>query len=125
MPANLPIPVPGPDEEPSLWERAFNGLSERDRRAFPSPEDETHDHLEAVLEATRRSWERCDREKWSFKFRGKVINLRDRAEKILEWVEKFKQIGDTAMQYDSVHAALPWAGIRFLLQVWVPFALVR
>ena len=49
-----------------------------------------------------------------------MIDLRDRADKILEWVEKFKQIGDIAVQYDPVHAALPWAGIRFLLQVWTP-----
>ena len=37
--------------------------------------------------------------------------------KILRWVDKFKQIGDTIVQYDPVHAALPWAGFRFLLQV--------
>jgi hypothetical protein len=29
----------------------------------------------------------------------------------------FKQVGDVAVQYDPAHAALPWAGIRFLLQV--------
>jgi hypothetical protein len=32
-------------------------------------------------------------------------------------VDTFKQIGDVAVQYDPAHAALPWAGIRFLLQV--------
>ena len=92
--------------------------------AFPSPEGDTHDHLEAVLQATEKSRERCDQEKWSFKFGARVINLRDRADKILEWVDKFKQIGDTAIQYDPVHAALPWAGIRFLLQVFVPVMVV-
>lgn len=65
----------------------------------------------------------CDQEKWKFNVGGKVINLRDRAEKILEWVDKFKQIGDIAIQYDPVHAALPWAGIRFLLQVCAPIVL--
>ena len=117
--SSLLIPAPAPDGEPSLWEAAFSGLSERDRAAFPSPDDNTHDHLEAVLEATKKSQEICDREKWRFKIGGKMINLRDRAEKILEWLEKFKQIGDTAIQYDPVHAALPWAGIRFLLQVCI------
>ena len=107
-----------------LWEQAFNGLSERDRRAFPPPQDDTHDHLEAVLEATRKSQEKCEQEKWRFKVGARVINLRDRADKILEWVDKFKQIGDTAIQYDPVHAALPWAGIRFLLQVCLPAVVV-
>ena len=105
---------------PSLWETAFKELSERDRAAFPSPESNTHDHLEAALEATRNSRERCDREKWRFEVRGKEINLRDRADKILDWVEKFKQVGDIVVQCDPVHAGLPWAGIRFLLQVCAP-----
>ena len=122
--SGLLIPVQAPDGEPSLWEAAFNGLSERDRAAFPSPGDNTHGHLEAVLEATKRSQEICGREKWRFKVGGKMINLRDRAEKILEWLEKFKQVGDIAVQYDPVHAALPWAGIRFILQVCIPVAVI-
>jgi hypothetical protein len=35
----------------------------------------------------------------------------------MEWVDKFKTIGDNAIQYDPAHAALPWAGVRFILQV--------
>ena len=35
------------------------------------------------------------------------------------WVEKFKEVGDTIIQYDPGHAALPWAGVRFVLQVMV------
>jgi len=37
--------------------------------------------------------------------------------KIVKWIDIFKQVGDAAVQYDPVHAALPWAGVRFLLQV--------
>ena len=37
--------------------------------------------------------------------------------KILQWVYKFKQIGDIIIQFDPKHSALPWAGFRFLLQV--------
>lgn len=37
--------------------------------------------------------------------------------KIVKWIDLFKQVGDTVVQYDPVHAALPWAGVRFLLQV--------
>ena len=37
--------------------------------------------------------------------------------KILQWVSKFKQIGDIIIQFDPLHSALPWAGFRFLLQV--------
>lgn len=38
-------------------------------------------------------------------------------EKIIVWVDKFKEIGDNVVAYDPAHAALPWAGVRFLLQV--------
>lgn len=37
--------------------------------------------------------------------------------KIVFWLSKFKDVGDIAVNFDPVHASLPWAGIRFLLQV--------
>jgi hypothetical protein len=54
---------------------------------------------------------------WTIKWRGDDIVLRDVAMKIVQWVDKFKQIGDIAVQYDPGHAILPWAIFRFLLQV--------
>ena len=43
--------------------------------------------------------------------------MRDVGLNILNWIDKFKQVGDIIVQYDPVHAALPWAGFRFLLMV--------
>ncbi|KAA8894561.1 hypothetical protein FN846DRAFT_786170, partial [Sphaerosporella brunnea] len=54
---------------------------------------------------------------WKIKFRGDEIVLRDVGMKILGWVDKFKDIGDIVVQFDPVHAALPWAGFRFLLKL--------
>jgi hypothetical protein len=48
----------------------------------------------------------------------KVI-LRDVFDKIIRWIDTFKQVGDLAVQYDPVHTALPWTAIRFVLQVRV------
>ena len=57
-------------------------------------------------------------ERWGVvKFRGKEVVLQDVGTKILHWLNRFKQIGDIIVQYDPAHAALPWAGFRFLLQV--------
>jgi hypothetical protein len=36
---------------------------------------------------------------------------------MLSFIDKFKEAGDVAVSFDPVHAALPWAGIRFVLQV--------
>jgi len=38
----------------------------------------------------------------------------------VEWVKKFRDVGDVVVQYDPTHAALPWAGVRLLLQVSEP-----
>ena len=35
---------------------------------------------------------------------------------IAGWIEKFVAIGNTAVQYDPGHAALPWAAVRLVLQ---------
>jgi hypothetical protein len=60
---------------------------------------------------------RLDDKAWRFRFRGRDIILRDLATKVVTWLNKFKEIGDIAIQIDPVHAALPWAAIRFLLLV--------
>lgn len=61
--------------------------------------------------------ELCIKKQWRFKKpNGEVIILRDVVEKIIAWLDKFKIIGDLAMQYDVLHAALPWAAVRFVLQ---------
>ena len=45
------------------------------------------------------------------------IVLHEIFSKIVGWIEKFVAVGDTAMQYDTGHAALPWAVVRLVLQV--------
>ncbi|RYP89572.1 hypothetical protein DL770_004293 [Monosporascus sp. CRB-9-2] len=42
--------------------------------------------------------------------------LQDKVQKLVTWLEKFKAIGDVVASYDPAHMALPWAGIRFLIQ---------
>ena len=41
--------------------------------------------------------------------------MREKAEKLMAQITKFWDIEDIAMQYDLVHAVLPWAGVRFIL----------
>ncbi|KAF8427089.1 hypothetical protein EV426DRAFT_640949, partial [Tirmania nivea] len=54
---------------------------------------------------------------WKIKFLGDDIVLRHVGLKILQWVNRFKEIGDIIVQFDPGHAALPWAGFRFLLKI--------
>lgn len=43
--------------------------------------------------------------------------LREVVGKVAQWIDRFKAVGDSAIQYDTAHAALPWAAFRFLLNV--------
>lgn len=61
----------------------------------------------------------CLRRRWKYKnSKGQDVILRDVFEKIIVWVNKFKEVGDVGVQYDPVHASLPWAAIRAILQVY-------
>lgn len=60
------------------------------------------------------------RKRWKYtKPNGDIIIVRDVLEKIVRWIEKFKETGDMIVQYDPGHAALPWAAVRFLLRIAV------
>ncbi|KAI1526347.1 hypothetical protein PtrSN001A_009972 [Pyrenophora tritici-repentis] len=75
----------------------------------------------AELHATaEHSRQRSVESRWKYaRKNGEVVIVRDVLGKIIRWVDTFKQVGDAAVQYDPGHASLPWAGIRFLLQVAV------
>jgi hypothetical protein len=104
-------------ERGNLWDRALAGLPEEDKNTLKTNETTSNLDIEELLSAVRMKREICLRNQWEFAFRGRVINLRYQADKIISWMVKFKEIGDIAVQYDPSHAVLPWAGIRFLLQV--------
>lgn len=109
---------------PFLWKLAADRLSERDRRALEFDVDKIT-LLDDIVRRTREKQQICIQKQWVFKWKGKKLVLRDVAEKIVAWVNRYKAIGDIAAQFDPVHAALPWAGFRFLLQVSPKFAALR
>lgn len=101
-----------------LWGLALEKLSSEDKVTISRIKSDSkleilrHVHAAAVKKRTD-----CEDKRWKFELNGRQIILRDVADKIIVWIDKFKQIGDIAVSFDPVHAALPWAGIRFLLEV--------
>lgn len=73
--------------------------------------------IEDLLAAATLKQKLCEDKRWTFEFKGRTLRLSDAADKVVTWLDKFKAIGDIAVNADSLHAGLPWAGIRFLLQV--------
>ncbi|KXH45551.1 pfs domain-containing protein [Colletotrichum salicis] len=78
-----------------------------------------HASVDELLAATTKARESLDARSWSFTRNGKKVIVRDVLTKVAKWVHHFKEVCDIAVQYDPGHAALPWAGVRFLLNVAV------
>lgn len=75
--------------------------------------------LADVLAAVDNAKQLCIEKRWKYRKGNREIIIRDQLEKVAVWVKKFIEVGDAAAQYDPGHASLPWAGVRFLLQVIV------
>ena len=93
-------------------------MSEEDRRNINFSRPSKLGILSDLLEVTEKSRKECIKKRWRYtRNSGETVIFVDLFGKIVKWIDLFKQVGDAAVQYDSVHAALPWAGVRFLLQV--------
>ncbi|KAJ5611907.1 ankyrin repeat-containing domain protein [Penicillium herquei] len=110
-----------PAPSPPLWSLALSSLPAKDQRMFTlptSPPPDTTRILDEILSALEKQRDRCKRDKWkTIGIGGKELVIRDICSKIAAHVKKFTEVVDIAVQYDPVHAALPWAGVRFLLQL--------
>ena len=115
-------------EAPSLWSRVFKGgelplpereLSTQERNTLADigiSQTDTSQIAYALGTMTKGIMNAKKGKNWKFQFKGEEIVMGDIGMKILRWIDRFKQIGDI-VQYDPGHAALPWAGFRFLLKV--------
>ena len=104
----------------NLWCRAVEALNEAERAELDFGRPDKRLVLEELLELIEEKKQLCLRRRWKFKNRnGELVFLRDILGKMSVWINRFKEVGDVAMQYDSSHAALPWAGVRLVLQVSV------
>ena len=73
--------------------------------------------LQDLLQTAVQAKETSMAKRMNMKWGDKEINVQETADRLVGWITKFKEVGDIAVQYDPVHAALPWAGVRFILLV--------
>lgn len=79
----------------------------------------------AAYDAALVKQKQCEEKRWQPTFLGRRILLRDVAGKVLLWLDRFKAVGDVAANADPLHAGLPWAGIRIILEVLLLHASLR
>lgn len=103
-----------------LWALAEAQLNDEDRRNINFSRPDKLKPLTDLYALTEKLKQECIKKRWKYTRKsGETVILRDIFDKIIRWIDIFKQVGDAAAQYDPVHTALPWAGIRFVLQVRV------
>jgi hypothetical protein len=100
---------------------ALEKLDEKERdtvRALLSPstfrvDDALHEAYNKAKELQARSASK----RWSWTYRGRQVYVQDQADKLVRFIDKFTLVGDAAASIDPVHAGLPWAGVRSILEV--------
>jgi predicted P-loop ATPase len=96
-----------------LWLQALDKLSAENSAVIGTsiPQKlnvaETSSLFDDVKEAVQKQARQHEGKRWTVNFGGRKVVLRDKVQKILFWVEKFKGIGDVISSVDPVHAALP------------------
>ncbi|KAJ8121057.1 hypothetical protein ONZ43_g2399 [Nemania bipapillata] len=116
--------VPSVDTDPSetsLWDVAFDQLSEADQATLGFAEGAPAPSPSKLVQSVEETKQECRRKQWTLftSKSGEAFAVQDVLDSIVVWVNKFKEVGDMAVQYDTAHAALPWAVIRFFLQMAV------
>ena len=112
------IPPRGGCQSQNLWQKALDTLDDNLKASLDFKKSTQRNIVAAVLKTAQEKKRLCLQKRWKYKkANGEEIILRDVVEKIIVWLDKFKAVGDAATQYDSAHASLAWAGVRFLLQV--------
>lgn len=103
----------------NLWQEAAEKLPEKDRNSLEVPQSGTSatNIIEDALAQVRNSEDKVTRKLITIKTKRGEVPLRHYVDKLTKVLLQFREIGDTLVQYDPGHAALPWAGIRLLLNV--------
>jgi len=105
-----------------LLDRALQLLPQQERATIKKnilpTTDDINSALQKAFNATQEKQNLCQNKRWTFTFGEHTVRLAQEADKILLWLDRFKSVGDIAVNADSIHAGLPWAGIRLLLEVW-------
>jgi hypothetical protein len=102
-----------------LWYRALEKLPAEQQLFI---REQTHERsssggavIEQLLSLANDKQALATRGAWKLKLSGKDYKLRGVVGNIVTWLTRFQGVVDVAVNFDPVHAALPWAAVRFLL----------
>jgi hypothetical protein len=116
---NLPSKPDTLTDGTSLWESAYAALTPRDQQKLAFVRQESFPSHSALLSKIEEKRNDCLKRQWTLytKSDGEQVKVRDVIDKVADSIKSFRDMVDAAVQYDPGHAALPWAAVRFFLQV--------
>ncbi|KAL7952868.1 hypothetical protein V8C34DRAFT_318678 [Trichoderma compactum] len=101
----------------SRWAEALQRLSKEDQTQFEFAQkgiDDPKSIHSNVLTATNKRKGECMKKRWKLVIKGQAIIIRDILEKPSNWA-----VGGVIIQYNPIHAALPWAAIKLIMQATI------
>ncbi|KAH6889612.1 hypothetical protein B0T10DRAFT_486475 [Thelonectria olida] len=105
------------EQSDDLWTAAIKDLDQESQSRIDFNNDKI-DVLNDLLAITDDAKTRMVDKSWGYTRKdGRKVFMRDIVARVAKWVNHFKEVGDTIVQYDPAHAALPWAGVRLLLVI--------
>jgi hypothetical protein len=110
-----------PTQQPDLWAKALRKLSPKDgalvTEGARNCSCSCQDLLDQLRKLAAEKQALAVAKGWKVRFRGRDYKLRAVAGNMAAWLRRYQGIGDVAVSFDPVHAALPWAAVRFIFQV--------
>ena len=101
-----------------LWDKALKALDPKYLQQISDFQCDPKKVLSEVLKEAQAKRDTAFGKRWTYKKSdGSVVILRDVFEKVVHWVSKYAQAVDVVANADPIHVGLPWAVVRFLLQV--------
>ena len=73
--------------------------------------------FDQTYDAALRQKQFCDDQALVLRFRGHSLTVKDKAAKIVSWLDRFKFVGGMAVNIDPIHFGLPWAAFSIILEV--------
>ena len=96
---------------------AVDQISEEDKQQIDIHNSDRRGLIQDVIKIVEEKRDLCVEKQWKFRTGSVSAPLRDPFGRIAAWINKFRDVGTIMMQYDPTHAAIPWAAIRFVLEV--------
>ena len=102
----------------SLWEQAAEAVLLQDKTVAETIKvcPDAQAELQKVKEVAEEKGQSCNDEQYVHLGRSPV-RMREIYENVANWARKFIQTGDLIAQVDPLHVGIPWAAVRFVLQV--------